>query len=61
MYLSPTYQYHIHHFFVALFFMPLTRFPNRISAAMMGLLLGVYIEGVSAWGLAWIWDKVNKN
>ena len=58
MYLSPDYQYHIHHFFVALFFMPLTRFPDRKSAAMMGLLLGVYIEGVSAWGLAWIWDKV---
>ena len=41
--------------------MPLTRFPNRISAAMMGLLLGVYIEGVSVWGLAWIWDKVKTN
>jgi len=57
MYLSPTYQFHIHHFFIALFLMPITRFPEYISAAIMGTLLGVYIEGVSSWGLAWIWDK----
>ena len=58
MYLTPLYQYHFHHFFIALFLMPLARFPNRLSAMMMGLLLGVYIEGISVWGLAWIWDKV---
>ena len=58
MYLKSEYH-SIFIIFISLFLMPLTRFPHRLSAAMMGTLVGVYVEGVSTWGLAWIWDKNN--
>ena len=56
----PKYVFHIHHFFVALFFMPITCLGNDgLLILVQGILMGVYIQAVTVWGLAWIWQKNN--
>lgn len=49
------YHLHIHHYFLAGFFIPFTRFRNPVSVACLGISTGVYVEGVSEWGMDPIW------
>ncbi len=46
---------HIHHYFLAGFFIPFTRFRNPVSVVCLGLSAGVYVEGISEWGMDPIW------
>ncbi len=46
---------HLHHYFVALIFMCFSRFSTTISQGTQGLLLGIYVEGVSRWGMDPLW------
>ena len=57
--LYPKYEIHLHHFFIASFFMPITTLKNNdgLSLLVQGILLGIYIQAVTVWGLAWIWVK----
>jgi hypothetical protein len=49
------YYYHIHHYFFFGYFIPWTRFKNPVSLACQGFSAGVYVEGVSEWGMAALW------
>ena len=54
----PVYVFHFHHFFIAMFFMPVTCLANDgLLTLVNGILVGVYIQAVTVWGLAWIWQK----
>ena len=39
--------------------MPITTLKNNdgLSLLVQGILLGIYIQAVTVWGLAWIWIK----
>ena len=49
------YYYHIHHYFFFGYFIPWTRFKNPVSLACQAFNAGVYVEGVSEWGMAPLW------
>ena len=49
------YYYHIHHYFFFGCFVPWTRFKNPVSFACQAFSAGVYVEGVSEWGMAPLW------
>lgn len=53
------YYYHIHHYFFFGYFIPWTRFKNPVSLACQGFSAGVYVEGVSEWGMAPIWYAIS--
>lgn len=50
MALLPGLQYRLHHYIVAIVLMPLTAFSTRLSALYQGLLLGLFLNGVAAFG-----------
>ena len=54
-YLSDDYELHLHHFFTAMFLLPITAFPYSWSALFEGLFYGVYFEGIATWGIASLW------
>ncbi|KAF8525172.1 hypothetical protein BU17DRAFT_42292 [Hysterangium stoloniferum] len=49
--LLPDLQFRLHHYFAAMLLMPLTAFPTRLSAIYQGFVLGMFLNGVSAFGL----------
>ena len=49
------YYYHIHHYFFFGYCIPWTRFKNPLSLACQGFSAGVYVEGLSEWGMAPLW------
>jgi hypothetical protein len=50
--LLPGQRLRIHHYILALLFIPGTAFQVRPSLAYQGLLLGLFINGVARWGFA---------
>lgn len=48
----PGLRLRIHHYILAIFFMPGTAFPTRPSLVYQGLLLGLFINGIARWGFA---------
>ena len=48
-------HFHFHHYCLALFLWPLTCFKNRFSCFCQSLLLGLFINGIAAWGFDSIW------
>ena len=48
----PGLRLRIHHYILALLFMPGTAFKTRSSLAYQGLLLGLFINGVARWGFS---------
>ncbi|EXJ92138.1 hypothetical protein A1O3_00688 [Capronia epimyces CBS 606.96] len=48
----PGFRLRIHHYILALVFIPGTRFQIRPSLMYQGLLLGLFINGVARWGFA---------
>lgn len=48
----PGLRLRIHHYIMALLFMPGTAFKTRPSLIYQGLLLGLFINGVARWGFA---------
>lgn len=47
---------HIHHYFLFGFFIPFLRFRNLITLICLGGCAGVYVEGISEWSMALLWD-----
>ena len=52
--LLPGYSLRIHHYILALVILPGTAFPTRLSAIYQGLMLGLLLNGIAAFG----WDPV---
>lgn len=50
--LLPGLQFRLHHYIMAISLMPITAFPTRLSAIYQGLLLGIFLNGVAAFGFA---------
>ncbi|PGG98222.1 hypothetical protein AJ79_08931 [Helicocarpus griseus UAMH5409] len=48
----PQFRLRIHHYILAILFMPGTSFPIRPSLLYQGLLLGLFVNGVARWGFA---------
>ena len=46
----PGFQLRLHHYIIAMFFIPGTAFPTRPSAVYQGFLLGLFLDGVAAFG-----------
>lgn len=49
------YYVHIHHYFLFGFFIPFARFRHPVSRVCQALCAGVYVEGISEWGMAALW------
>jgi len=49
------YYLHVHHYFFFGFFIPWTRFRNPVSIICQAFCAGVYVEGISEWGMDPIW------
>ena len=49
------YYVHIHHYFMFGFFIPFARFRNPVSLVCQALCAGVYVEGISEWGMGTLW------
>ena len=47
---------HIHHYFLALVLMPLTAFKNPMSTIVQAFLAGMFVEGVTSWGVEGLID-----
>ena len=47
----PGLQFRLHHYVLAIVLMPGTAFPTRLSAIYQGFLLGMFLNGVAAFGL----------
>jgi len=52
--LLPGYSLRIHHYILALVILPGTAFPTRLSAIYQGLMLGLLLNGIAAFG----WDPI---
>lgn len=50
--LLPGLQFRLHHYVIAIVLMPGTAFPTRLSAIYQGFLLGLFLNGVAAFGFA---------
>jgi hypothetical protein len=48
--LLPGLNLRVHHYIFAIMFLPGTAFPTRLSAIFQGFLLGMFLNGVAAWG-----------
>jgi hypothetical protein len=48
----PGLQLRLHHYIIAMVLMPGTAFPTRLSAIYQGFLLGMFLNGVAAFGFA---------
>ncbi|KAI0319431.1 hypothetical protein OF83DRAFT_1110248 [Amylostereum chailletii] len=48
--LLPGLNLRIHHYILAIILIPGTAFPTRLSAVYQGFLLGLFLNGVAAWG-----------
>ncbi|KAH7912586.1 hypothetical protein BJ138DRAFT_1004128 [Hygrophoropsis aurantiaca] len=48
--LLPGLEFRLHHYIIAMALMPGTGFPTRLSAIYQGFLLGIFLNGVSAFG-----------
>lgn len=48
--LLPSLNLRVHHYIFAIMFIPGTAFPTRLSAVFQGFLLGMFLNGVAAWG-----------
>jgi hypothetical protein len=48
----PGLQLRLHHYIIAMFFIPGTALPTRISLMAQGFLLGLFLNGVAAFGYA---------
>lgn len=46
----PGLQFRLHHYVIAIVLMPGTAFPTRLSAIYQGFLLGLFLNGVAAFG-----------
>jgi len=42
---------HLHHYQIGAFFIAFTPFQNIISAICQGIVTGLYVEGISRWGM----------
>jgi len=50
-----THHLHLHHYAIFGLLIPFFAFQNPFSLACLGVVTGVYVEGVSRWGMAWFW------
>ncbi|KAH9950449.1 hypothetical protein B0H21DRAFT_723400 [Amylocystis lapponica] len=50
--LLPGLQFRLHHYILAMVLIPGTAWPTRPSAVYQGFLLGMFLNGVAAWGFA---------
>jgi hypothetical protein len=50
--LLPGLQLRLHHYIIAMVLVPCTAWPTRLSAIYQGLLLGLFLNGVAAFGFA---------
>jgi hypothetical protein len=50
--LLPGLVFRLHHYIIAMVLIPGTAWPTRLSAIYQGLLLGLFLNGAAAWGLA---------
>lgn len=48
--LLPTLNLRVHHYFIAMVLMPGTAWPTRLNAIYQGFLLGLFLNGVAAYG-----------
>jgi hypothetical protein len=48
--LLPGLQFRLHHYIIAMVLMPGTAWPTRLSAIYQGFLLGLFLNGVAAFG-----------
>ncbi|KAI0932031.1 hypothetical protein AcW1_000727 [Taiwanofungus camphoratus] len=48
--LLPGLEFRLHHYIIAMVLVPGTAFPTRLSAIYQGFLLGMFLNGVAAWG-----------
>ena len=48
--LLPGFQFRLHHYIIAMVLMPGTSFPTRLSAIYQSFLLGLFLNGVAAFG-----------
>lgn len=48
--LLPGLQLRLHHYIIPMILLPATGFPTRLSAIYQGLLLGLFLNGVAAFG-----------
>ena len=53
--LGPRYYLHIHHYFWSLCLVPFVRFRHPLCVVVQGMLVGIYVEGASRYGLSPIW------
>jgi len=42
---------HIHHAFVGILVIPITRFPRKLSAIVQAVAFGIFVQGYARWGL----------
>jgi len=50
-----TYYLHMHHYAIFGLLIPFFGFPNIFSLVWLGLVSGVFVEGISRWGMARCW------
>jgi hypothetical protein len=50
------FEFHLHHYLIALFGWPITRFNTRSSALLQAILLGMFINGGARWGFAALYE-----
>ncbi|KAH9837151.1 uncharacterized protein C8Q71DRAFT_706978 [Rhodofomes roseus] len=48
--LLPGLEFRLHHYIISMVLIPGTAFPTRLSAIYQGFLLGMFLNGVAAWG-----------
>ncbi|KAJ3428970.1 lccl domain protein [Anaeramoeba flamelloides] len=56
-FIKSNYELHLHHYFVFLMLMVLVVHQNYVCGIGWGISFGIYVEGVSNWSLANLWDK----
>lgn len=53
--LRKSYYLHLHHYVIFGILIPFFAFPYKISVIFLGLMTGIYVEGIARWGMSGIW------
>jgi len=55
--LRKTHHLHVHHYGIFGSLIPFAAFPTFLSLMCLGILTGIYVEGIGRWGMGGFWGK----
>jgi len=59
--MKKTHFLHLHHYFLAMVFMPFFSVQDEVNLVFLALIFGLMIEGASKWGIDPVWNRKKQH